>query len=107
MLRQHYAGLHDVEVVQLGLVGLGERAGEEVGLLLVVAFEADPVTGSYNGFHQLRGVLRRHQLALGVAPPGSEPLLTVALFRVPICHASRLLERCERTTLAGLRRQAS
>jgi hypothetical protein len=41
--------------------------GEDVGLLLVVAFEADPVAGADHRFEQRLRALRRHDLAGGVA----------------------------------------
>ena len=41
--RQHR--LHHVQVVHRGRVERGQRAGQEVGLLLVVAFQADAVAG--------------------------------------------------------------
>ncbi len=90
MLGQHDAGLDDMQIVQLALVGLGERTGEEVGLLLVVAFETDPVARPDDRLQQLGGVVRRHQLALGEAAASLEPLLAIALFDIPCGHASVL-----------------
>ena len=87
MLGEHDAGLDDVEVMDLRLVDLGEGAGEEVGLLLVVAFEAHPITGPDDRLHQLRRVTRGDDLALGELPPGGETLVAVALLRVPFSHA--------------------
>ena len=87
VLGEHDAGLHDVDVVQHLRVGLGERACEEVGLLLVVAFEAEPIAGLEDGLEQFRDVGRRHDLARGEARPRLEPLVSVGLFRAPVDHS--------------------
>jgi hypothetical protein len=42
---QYDTGLHDVENVDSRRVNACQDLGEEVGLLLVVAFQADPVGG--------------------------------------------------------------
>jgi hypothetical protein len=39
--------LHDVEIVDSRRVNACQDLGEEVGLLLVVAFQADPVGGGW------------------------------------------------------------
>ncbi len=57
MLAEDDSGLNYVDVMQLRPVSVGERAGQEVGLLLVVAFEAHAVARPDDGLHQLRGVV--------------------------------------------------
>ena len=45
VLGQHDTGLYDVQVVQQFRIGLGQAGREKVRLLLVVAFEADAISG--------------------------------------------------------------
>ena len=40
--------------------------GDEIRLLLVVAFEADPIAGPDDGFKKRPGLLRREHFATGV-----------------------------------------
>ena len=72
MLGQHDARLHHVQVVDLRAVDIGERRREQVGLLLVVAFEADAVAGPQHRFEQRHGVARIDPLALRVSRAGRE-----------------------------------
>jgi len=64
---QYDTGLHDVEIVDSRRVNACQDLGEEVGLLLVVAFQADPVAGVDDRFEKRLRAHRRHDLALGVA----------------------------------------
>ena len=45
VLGQHDAGLHDVQIVQHFRIGFGQTRRQKVRLLLVVAFEADAISG--------------------------------------------------------------
>lgn len=63
MLGQHDARLHHVQVVDLRVVDVGERDGEQVGLLLVVAFEAHAIARPQHRFEQRDGVARIDALA--------------------------------------------
>ncbi len=63
MLRQHDARLHHVQVVHPGKIDRKQRAAEQIRLLLVIAFQAHPVAGPNDGFHQPRGIARFHDLA--------------------------------------------
>ena len=49
---------------------LRQRLGQEVGLLLVVAFEADAVAGLDHGLEQRDDVVRRNDLCTGIAERG-------------------------------------
>ena len=87
MLGKHDAGLDDVEVVQLRLVGFGERTGEKIGLLLVVALQTHPVAWPDDGFHEPGRVFQSNDFAFGEALPGLKPFFAISLLRVPINHA--------------------
>ena len=90
VLGEHDAGLHDVDVVQHLRVGLGERARQEVSLLLVVALEAEPVARLDDRLEQLGNVARRHDLALGETRPRRQPRVAVDLLLAPVAHAVSL-----------------
>jgi hypothetical protein len=59
--------LHDMEIVDSRPVDVCQDLGEEVGLFLVVALEADPVAGVDDHLEKRLRALRRHDLATGVA----------------------------------------
>ena len=52
-----------------GWIDAGERGGEEVGLLLIVAFEADPVARTKNCFQEIGQIRGCNCFAAGVARP--------------------------------------
>src|ERR1700690_258699 len=58
--------LHDMEIVNPRRVDVRQRLGQEVGLLLVVALEADPVARVDDRFEKRLRLVRRHHLAVGV-----------------------------------------
>ena len=64
MGRQRDAGHHQMDVAQILLVERGELVGEEVGLLLVVAFQAKDVARLDDPLQQIGHTLRRDELAL-------------------------------------------
>jgi hypothetical protein len=64
--------LHHVEAVDLGGVELGEVAGEEIGLFLVVAFDAYAVAAAQDGLQQLAGIFLGHEWAFGQRCGGGE-----------------------------------
>ena len=78
--------LHDVEVVDPRRVDARQGLGEEVGLLLVVALEADPVAGADDRLEERRRALRRHHLAAGVAGTGFQADVSPAPLLLPVCH---------------------
>ena len=84
MLGEHDAGLHDVQVVQQRRVGLGERGGEPVRLLLVVALEADPVPRAYHRLEQRGRILGTDALAVGEAAPGGEAGVAILRPATPV-----------------------
>ena len=54
-----------MDVAQVLLVERGELVGEEVRLLLVVAFEAEDVAGLDDALQQVGHLVRGHELAAG------------------------------------------
>ena len=86
MLRQHDARLHHVEVANRGRVNFRQSRREEIGLLLVVAFEADPVAGAKYCLQEGRKISNSNFLTLGVSAPGGNTLCQSCLLRVPVGH---------------------
>ena len=80
------ARLHHVQVVDLRAVDIGERRREQVGLLLVVAFEADAVAGPQHRFEQRHGVARIDPLALRVSRAGREACIARLPRVIPSRH---------------------
>ena len=68
-----------------------KRGGEEIGLLLVVALQADPVAGPDHGLQQRGGVARLDDLALGQLRAGLQPGVSRLAALLPGRHASMLL----------------
>jgi len=66
-----------VDVVELGRVGLDERARQEIGLLLVVAFERDAVAGLDDGFERRDDVAAFQDLSVGIGGYGLQPFQLV------------------------------
>jgi hypothetical protein len=56
-----------MEIVDLRWIHARQRFGKKVGLLLVIALEANPVAGADDSFEKSLRVLWRHYLAAGVA----------------------------------------
>ena len=82
MFRQHDTGLHHVQVVHLGEIDREQRAAEQIRLLLVVAFQANPVARPNDGFQQPRRVARLDDLA--VRQPGAGLDAGIARFAVSL-----------------------
>jgi hypothetical protein len=85
---QYDTGLRDVEIVDSRRVNACQDLGEEVGLLLVVAFQADPVGGVDDRFEKRLRVRRRHDLALGVVATCFQAVVPSAPLPLPLCHIS-------------------
>jgi hypothetical protein len=51
---QHDAGLDHVKIVDLGWIDIGERSGEDVRLLLVVAFQTNAVARPNHDLQKIR-----------------------------------------------------
>jgi hypothetical protein len=66
-------GLRHVQVVHRGGIQLDQFAGEEIGLLLVVALDADPVAAAQNRLQQRQGVGLVDELAGGEGGRGAGP----------------------------------
>ncbi|MNI44971.1 hypothetical protein D3C73_993710 [compost metagenome] len=86
VLGQHHARLNHVQVVQNLIVRGSQRHGQQISLLLIVAFQADAVAGPDHRLEQGGGIVRGHHLTLGV--PGSRryPLFFCAPGAVPGRH---------------------
>jgi hypothetical protein len=61
------AGLHDVQIMDPLPVDARQNFREKIGLLLVVALEADPIARADDSLEKRLCTLRRRQLAFGVA----------------------------------------
>ncbi len=68
MLRKRDNGLHEVQPMHGGWIERGQRRGEEVGLLLVVALEADAIAGCNDGAQQVAYRAGLDDLALQPIP---------------------------------------
>ena len=80
---QGYVRLHDVQVVHPGRVDRRQRPRQEIGMLLIVAFDADAVARPQHRLQQLRRPFARHHLAVGDRRGGGQPLALVARQPVP------------------------
>ncbi|MCY1398695.1 hypothetical protein D9M71_137310 [compost metagenome] len=88
------AGHDHVQVVQLAGVGLGQGAGEEIRLLLVVALQHHAVAGHDQGFEGRDDLVRWQHHAIGQGPYLVETALLLAATARPTglrghcyCHA--------------------
>ncbi len=109
MFGQDDAGLHHVQVVHLGAVDGDQRGAERVRLLLVVAFQADPVARPQDGLQQARGVARRDDLALREFRAGLEAGLARVTALLPIRRhiRSRTAFACPRSETVDWNRRRS
>ncbi len=86
MLGQHDARLHHVQVVDPAAVDFRERGGQQVGLLLVVPFQADPVARAQYRLEQRGGILGRHPLAAREMRACREARVACLLRLIPCRH---------------------
>jgi hypothetical protein len=104
---QNYTRLRDVEIVASRWVDAGKDLGQEVGLLPVVALEADPVTGADDRLEERLRALRRHHVAGGVAGTCFKADVPLAPLVLPIGHVAlrsvSLGYRCRRPIFGVLR----
>src|SRR5258705_13850699 len=82
--------LHDMEIVNPRPVDVRQYLGKEVGLLLVVALEADPVARADDGFEKRLRLVRRHHLAAGVVRTRIQAGTSLAPLLLPVCHVAVL-----------------
>src|SRR5580692_11044957 len=83
--------LHDMEIVDPRPVDVRQYLGKEVGLLLVVALEADPVARADDRFQKRLRLVRRHHLAAGVVSTCIQAGTSLAPLLLPVCHVAVLL----------------
>ena len=92
MLGQGQHRLQHVQAVDAGRVQLRQRLAEEVGLLLVVPFEANAVAAFEHRVQQVGDARGRQRLALHLAAQrrarAVQPFGAIDLQRVP--HAGRI-----------------
>jgi hypothetical protein len=88
MCLENDSRLHDMEIVNPGPIDVRQYLGEEVGLLLVVALEADPVAQADDRFKKRLGLVRRHHLAAGVARTCIQAGASLASLLLPVCHVA-------------------
>ena len=82
MFRERQHRLNHVQVVHTLHIDLHQRLCEEVGLLLVVAFEADTVEGFKCGVQQRDGMRAGDTLASPLRSSGHFPLTVVEMISV-------------------------
>ncbi len=95
VLGQGHAGLDHVQVMHLARIDLNQGAGQDVGLLLVVALDADPVARLQHRFQESRGVGRSHHLALR---PSSREAETAVALRSVFCPVGHRFSARSRTS---------
>ncbi len=83
--------LHDMEIMNPRPVDVRQRLREEVGLLLVVALEADPIARADDGFEERLHPVRRHHLAAGVVRARIQAGASLGPLFLPVCHIAVLL----------------
>jgi hypothetical protein len=88
--------------VQHFQIGFGETAGEKVRLLLVVAFEADPISGPDYRLQQRGRVVWRHHLSRCEFAPRRETFVAGSPLTLPISHVVQLLLIITDLSLDGL-----
>ena len=93
VLGKHDAGLHHMEVMYFGRIDASERGGQEIGLLLIVAFEADPVERPYRRLEQGDRMLAGDDLALRQSRACGETLSLRRPPGIPLPHRPALLTR--------------
>ncbi|MGY4455572.1 hypothetical protein ACVWZR_010232 [Bradyrhizobium sp. i1.3.1] len=86
MFGQNDARLHHVQIVDLGQIDRQQRAAQEIRLLLVVAFEANPVARPDHGLQQARCVGCFHDLAVGQAGTGRNAGIARGAVVLPARH---------------------
>ena len=77
-----------MQIVQAGGVTAGEGPRQEVGLLLVVALQCHPVTGTDHVVQQVVQFLWVDHFRVGVGPAGGDPFSLGGAARVPAAHRS-------------------
>ena len=80
-----------MQIVQHFWIGSGETRREKVRLLLVVAFEADTVSGSDQRLKQRRRGVGRYHLSLCEFTACVETLVAGSPLALPISHVVQLL----------------
>lgn len=102
MLGENDARLHHVQIMDPGEVDGEERAAEQIGLLLVVAFQADPITWPENSLKQARGVSGFHDLAAGKRGARGDAGITRGTVVLParhgLCSSARLTATVQSAT---------
>ena len=93
VLGQHDAGLNDVQIVQYFGIGSGETRREKVRLLLVVAFEADAISGPDYSLQQRGRIVWRDHLSRCEFAPRCETFIAGSPLTLPISHVVQLLLR--------------
>lgn len=86
VFRQHDAGLDHMQAVHPFRRDGGERGSQHIGLLLVVAFEADPVPRPQHRFQQRYRVARVYGFMPRVACAGRQPCIAIATRATPFRH---------------------
>ncbi len=76
-----------MKIVDLARIDRGERGGEEIGLFLIVAFEADAVERPYDSLKQSDRMVARNDLAARQRGARGETLAPRRPTGVPLPHA--------------------
>src|SRR5277367_1867049 len=88
MRLQNNAGLDDVQIVDVRWINTRQDLRKKIGLLLVVSFKAYSIAGADHRFEQRLGILRRYQLAAGIAVGFIQANLSFVPLLLPVCHVA-------------------
>jgi hypothetical protein len=83
MLGESQHRLHEMEITHQIRISFYEAFCQEVGLLLIISLNADPVARLDDGFQQSYDIVCSNLLAVGQLPTTFAPFLTVTPFSVP------------------------
>ena len=84
---QNDAGLHDVQIMDLLPVDARQNFSEKIGLLLVVALEADPIARADDRLEKRLCALRPRHLAAGEAGTSIQAGVPLAPLLLPVSGA--------------------
>src|SRR5580698_7002851 len=75
-----------MQIVQHFRICIGQTGSEKVSLLLIVAFETNPISGPHERLEQSGHILWRYHLSRREFASCGETFVAGASLSVPICH---------------------
>ncbi len=86
VLGKDHAGLHHMKIVDLRRINVSEGGSENVGLLLIVTLQTDPVARTKNCFQEIGQIRGRNCFAARVARPCLDAGLPRRFLPFPVFH---------------------